>query len=340
MEELKKAEKAINEIKDKRKKEDIKTCYSNLDSLSNIIQELEKLKDPPIQEYKNKLIKNCEEEKKLNIEYIINLSYKSFMEQLDSEDSEKELQQILSDIQKSSFYKEYKEKNVKIQLIELMLPGEKIGYQKIIENLNKLKDEARDVFLINDIKDSIANCEIEMANKEFEEVKELLKNKEFGTVLNKMQKLLEQITTENIKQDTMESYLKILENIIETKIKDGNGEIKEFKIFEEFLNKKKYYIDNYNSHKTKLKALKESNNNLKDQKKNMIEMETKDNISLEFNNNDNNFIERDRNQVEAYLMEIQKCIPETDLIKFRECKEYIYEQISNFEDEENKGFMI
>ena len=40
MQDLENAEKRICEIKEKRKQEDIKTCYSNLESLSNIINDL------------------------------------------------------------------------------------------------------------------------------------------------------------------------------------------------------------------------------------------------------------------------------------------------------------
>ena len=337
MQKLEKAEKAINEIKDKRKQEDIKTCYANLESLSHIEDYLNKLNNRHIKGYRDKLIDNCKKEKELNIEYIINLSYKSFMDQLDSENTENELQQLVLDIQKSSFYSEYKNKNVKIQLMELMMPREKIDYRGIIKKLQYLQKKASDKYLYNDIKDDITNCEIEIANKEFEEVKELLKNKEFGTVLEKMQKLLKEITTENIKQETMENYLKILENIIETQLKNGDENTKEINIFEEFLKKNKYYIDNYHSHKKKLKALKECNIDIKE-KKNIMEMKN-ENISFILNNNDNNFVERDRNKVEDYLKEIQKCIPETDLIEFRKCKEYIYEQISNFEEEEKNGFI-
>ena len=336
MQKLEIAEKTISEIKDKRKLENIKTCYSNLESLSKIINDLKKLNDPDIKEYKKKLIDNCEKEKKLNIEYIINLSYKSFMDQIDSEDSENELPKLFTDIQKSSFYSEYKN-NIKIQLMELMLPRENTDYRDIINKLQKLSTKALDEYLINDIKENITNCEIEMANKEFEKVKELLKKKEFGIVIDKMQKLLEDINTENIFQDTVENYLKILENIIETKIKNSKEGIKELNIFEKFLKEKKYRIDNYQSHKKKLKALKECNIDIKEEK-NQMEMEQKENISFIFNQNNNNFIERDRNKVEDYLKEIQKYIPEKDLIDFRKCKEYIYEQISKFEEEEKNNF--
>jgi len=54
---------------------------------------------------------------------------------------------------------------------------------------------------------------------------------------------------------------------------------------------------------------------------------------------DNSFNKRDRNKAEDYLNEIQKFIPEKDLIEFRKCKEYIYKQNSNFEEEEKNNFV-
>jgi tRNA A37 threonylcarbamoyladenosine synthetase subunit TsaC/SUA5/YrdC len=64
MQDLENAEKRICEIKEKRKQEDIKTCYSNLESLSNIINDLNKLSDPILKKNKEKLIEKCNEEKK------------------------------------------------------------------------------------------------------------------------------------------------------------------------------------------------------------------------------------------------------------------------------------
>jgi len=325
MQELKNIEIKINEIKDRRKQADIKTCYSNLESLSNIANDLNKLKD-----LLTKMIENYQKEKKLNIEYIIDLSYKSFMDKIDFEESKSELQQFLLDIQKSSFYSEYKN-NVKVQLMELRISRENIDYRDIIKKLKNLKENIVDEFLSKDIKDYIANCEIEIVNKELEEVKDLLKKKEFGIVIDKMQKLLKEFTNENIFQEIVENYVKILENIIEIKMQNRNKNIPEIKIFEDFLKNNRYKIDNSYNYTLKLKALKEKKND----KKKEIE-EKGHSIS---NENDNNFIQRDRNKVEDYLMKIQKCIPETDLVEFRKCKEYIYQQISNYEEEEKNNFV-
>ena len=109
----------------------------------------------------------------MNIEYIINLSYKSFMDKIGSEDSENELQQIILEIKRSSFYSEYKN-NIKIQLMELKLTSKNIDYRDMIKKLKELNENVLDEYLYNYIKEDITNCEFEMANKEFEEVKELL----------------------------------------------------------------------------------------------------------------------------------------------------------------------
>jgi surface antigen len=153
-----------------------------------------------------------------------------------------------------------------------------------------------------------------------------------------MEKLLKEITNEENIQNTVEFCIKILENIIGLKIENGNKEIPEIHIFENLLNTNKYYLDNYQIYKEKLNSLKKGKISIK-QEKNELEMGEKEDISSIFNKNDNSFIERDRNKTEDYLNEIQKCIPEKDLIEFRKCKEYIYKQISNFEKEEKNNFV-
>ena len=42
--------------------------------------------------------------------------------------------------------------------------------------------------------------------------------------------------------------------------------------------------------------------------------------------------------VYKWTLYLEKCIPDKDLDEFRKCKEYIYEQISNFEEEEKNNF--
>ena len=63
MQDIENIEKRICEIEEKRKQEDIKTCYSNLESLSNIINDLNKLSEPILKKIKKKLIEKCSEEK-------------------------------------------------------------------------------------------------------------------------------------------------------------------------------------------------------------------------------------------------------------------------------------
>ena len=329
MQELKIIEIRINEIKVRRKQADIKTFYSNLESYSNIVNDLNRLNDPLIKKYKDNLIENCQKEKKLNIEYIIDLSYESFMDKIFFEDSKSELQKLLLDIQRSSFYLEYKN-NIKIQLMELIISRESLDYKDFIKKLKNLNENIVDEFLSKDIKDYITNCEIEIVSKELKVVKELLKKKEFGIVIDKMQKLLNEFTEENIVQKIVENYLKFLENLIEIEKQNGNKNIQEIKLFEDFLKNNRYKIDNAYNYTIKLKALKGNKNDKKEK------IEEKENSI--YNENDN-FIQIDRNKVEDYLMKIQKCIPEVDLVEFRKCKEYIYQQIYNYEEEEKNNFM-
>ncbi len=55
--------------------------------------------------------------------------------------------------------------------------------------------------------------------------------------------------------------------------------------------------------------------------------------------NNNNYVKKNKQKIEEYLNEIKKCIPENDLNDFSKCQKYIYEQISNFENEE-KNYLV
>ena len=106
MNEIKSIERQLDNIKNKRKQNNIKTCYSNLVTLSNIMNDLNKyIFNDPLKEHKDRLKKICETERKTNIELIIHLSYDSFVENFNSE---KDFKYLFLDIQKSSFYEEYK----------------------------------------------------------------------------------------------------------------------------------------------------------------------------------------------------------------------------------------
>ena len=73
MNEIRNIERKLDDLMNRRKQNNIKTCYSNLDSLSHIMQELNNNLNWLIYNHKTKLIEVCEEEKKANIQYIINL---------------------------------------------------------------------------------------------------------------------------------------------------------------------------------------------------------------------------------------------------------------------------
>ena len=270
MEKLKKAEEIILQIKEKRKQEDIKTCFSNLKSLSDVLNDLNKIHDSIFTKIKEKLIEECNKEKEYYIEKIIFLSYNSFKDKIDIEDSRNELEQLLLDIQKSSFYQEYKN-DIRIQLMEINMPRENIDFRDAITKLKILQKKFFDEYLSKDIEEDIKAYECEIANKELKEVKELLKNKEFGIVLDKMDKLLKEMTYSENFQITAENYIEALENKIEKKIEEGNKKISELEIFENFLNKNKYKLNNYKFYKEKLKALKKNKISIK-QEMDVIEM--------------------------------------------------------------------
>lgn len=137
----------FDQLKYKKKQNNIKICYSNLVELDNIKNKLQQNYDYNLQEHKSKLIDMCEKEKKTNIEYIIILSYDEFINNINLE---KEFRYLLINIQKSSFYKDYKKndkikemENIvkifdlkneveKIKIIVLLFKNLKILYQKFI----------------------------------------------------------------------------------------------------------------------------------------------------------------------------------------------------------------
>jgi hypothetical protein len=105
MDEIRNIERRLDDSILRRKQNDIKTCFNNLDSIFHIIDELNNNNNDLFNQHKEKLKVVCEEEKKANIEYIINLSYATF---IDNINEEKDFIPLLEDIQKSSFYSEYK----------------------------------------------------------------------------------------------------------------------------------------------------------------------------------------------------------------------------------------
>ena len=80
----------------------------------------------PLLIQKKRFNRNLREEKKMNINYIINLSYSYFMDNIDSEN---DYSSVLKNIQNSSFYSNYKS-NLKIQKMEFYYIKKRIGKNK------------------------------------------------------------------------------------------------------------------------------------------------------------------------------------------------------------------
>ena len=129
-------------IKGQINQEDIKNFYSYFTTLSDIINTLKPNYDKyndHLKEQRIKLVERCEEEKNMFIQYIIYLSYASFMENIKLKN---DIKPLLLDIQNSPFYLEYKN-------------NEKI---KEMEKISKIYD------IINDVKN---NKNYRNAYKEF-----------------------------------------------------------------------------------------------------------------------------------------------------------------------------
>ena len=98
MEELKSIYEKYNELVEKRKEKNIKTCYLNIEEFYKLIEKLNQLDNPIINLKKNDLIEIYKKEIKMNINYIINLSYSYFMDNFNTENDYKS---VLIDIQKT-----------------------------------------------------------------------------------------------------------------------------------------------------------------------------------------------------------------------------------------------
>ena len=143
MEELKTIEEQFQDLIQKRNQKDIKTCYTNIEDISNLINKLNQLNDTIIISKKDDLIDIYNQEIRMNINYIINLSYAYFMDNMDSEE---DYASVLLDIQKSSFYPKYK-RNYKIQTMEIYYMMEEINKNDDCLNVaKKLKEYSKHVF--------------------------------------------------------------------------------------------------------------------------------------------------------------------------------------------------
>lgn len=219
MEELKTIEEQFQDLIQKRNLKDIKTCYANIEDISNLKNKLNQLNDPIIISKKDDLIDIYNQEIRMNINYIINLSFAYFMDNMDSEE---DYASVLLDIQKSSFYPKYKS-NYKIQTMEIYYLMEEINKNDDCLNVaKKLKEYSKNVFdleLKKEIKELIQYCEIKNINNEKNKIKKLLEKKEFEKAKIKYEQILQENKNELIKKNITQEYNFLLENLNKYQIK-------------------------------------------------------------------------------------------------------------------------
>lgn len=220
MEELAAIDKRYNEIVKNRKLKNLKICYSNIEDINDLINKLNQLDEPIINSKKYDLIEIYKKEKKMNINYIIDLSYLYFMNNIDSGN---DYSSVLTDIQNSSFYSNYKN-NLKIQTMEfysIIKELEKTNdYSNILIKLNEFSKNVFDLELKNEIEELIKDCEIKKINNEKNELKKLLHLQEFGKVKIKYENLLK-----NYKKDYINKNIRLEYNCLLKNIKDYQIEI-------------------------------------------------------------------------------------------------------------------
>ena len=213
MEELISIDTKYKEIVEKRKLKDIKICYTNIEDINDLINKLNLLNDPIIDSKKNDLIEIYKKEKKMNINYIINLSYSYFMDNIDSEN---DYSSVLKNIQNSSFYSNYKS-NLKIQKMEfyyIVKTLEKTNdYTNILIKIIEFSKNVFDLELKDEVEELIKEVEIKKINHEKNELKKLLHLKEFGKAKIKYENLLKQYKTDYINKNLRLEYNCLLKQI-------------------------------------------------------------------------------------------------------------------------------
>ena len=334
-------EKKLDDLKNKRQQNGIKTCYSNLDSLSDIMQELNNNMNWLVYNHNTKLIEICEKEKNANIQYIINLSFISF---IDNINSNKDFKPLLKDIKKSSFYNEYKndEKIKKMEnfaeIFDIKNEIEKNNkYRKGLEQFEKLEKQNYDDEIKKILEENIEKCKKGIVNNEIEEIIKQLDQNNFKQAINIFENILNEFKYEiNLSEDIKKTYMLIIERF-ETEIEQGNKYEKELTELEDIINKNKDFLDDYDEFIQSLENLKSMVPGKKMKKKENI----KENqiILQKFpDNNKKNKIKRKKEAV-GYIKEIKKLIPKDNLKAFQKHEQYINEQIINFENEEKINFV-
>lgn len=155
----------------------------------------------------------------MNINYIINLSYSYFMDNIDSEN---DYSSVLKNIQNSSFYSNYKS-NLKIQKMEfyyIVKTLEKTNdYTNILIKIIEFSKNVFDLELKDEVEELIKEVEIKK-NNEKNELKKLLHLQEFGKAKIKYENLLKQY-----KKDYINKNLRLEYNCLLKQIKDYQIEL-------------------------------------------------------------------------------------------------------------------
>ena len=148
----------------------------------------------------------------MNINYIINLSYSYFMDNIDSEN---DYSSVLKNIQNSSFYSNYKS-NLKIQKMEfyyIVKTLEKTNdYTNILIKIIEFSKNVFDLELKDEVEELIKEVEIKK-NNEKNELKKLLHLQEFGKAKIKYENLLKQYKTDYINKNLRLEYNCLLKQI-------------------------------------------------------------------------------------------------------------------------------
>ena len=316
----------------------VQICYKNIQTIHSIMNELNSLNNTIINQRKDILLNIYKNELKLNLDFMIVLSYK-FLET--NKYLENEHKTFLLNIQANyPEYPEYKN-NSTLKLIEFEMimqeAKEKNDYYTALHKFQTIQKNIYDKELLDDIENRIIDCEIEIVEREQSEIiSKYIEQKNYENAKIKYENLIKVYQDKKyILENILNNYLNFLECIIESKIEEGIKDIKEIKTYSYYINENRKCLKDYKYYKIKLEKYIKRKITIKNK------IDDEKNIKIELNNdNDNNnkCIIRDRNAIEYYLREIQKCIPYSDLEKFEECKRYIYEQINNYEDEEKNNF--
>ena len=336
MNELKSIDFEFQQIKEQRKesKNNLSLCYQHAKSITNLIARINKISEAVIQQKKPQLIKIYQKEKKSIINDIINYSYMSFMNEKndDYENEEVDFASLLLNIQKSDFYQECKD-NYKLKEMEIkyiVIEAEQNNdYKTALTKLTEKEKIIVDLSLKQEIKNYIENCKIAIINNEKKEIKKLLERKQFDEVITKYQSL---IGNNDFFEYAYKEYLNVLEYIIINKLQNEKKEIPEIKLYKDFLSVYKKKIKGVKRYIKKLETFESSKDKIKE-----IKLEHIGNVDLIFNNNKNNKTER--KNVDYYLDQIEKNIPEDKLEEFDNLKEFIYQQILNYDNEANDNYI-